>query len=853
MKQMNLLPGDEGEEVIDLSAPPPVVSSGSISTDGVDNPIVDFDLPPWDDAPIPDDSDAPPTWAERRGDSFMYAQGEGIEFGSGVEEPPHPPVVVKTAKEIREAHVDEDLDIFRRAESFKALKLFSGNSVPGGVTEAYVNQHYGKQGVQRMRLAKFIMKELRFSPSPDVLLMLSSTKRARVVVATAGAGKTTSLQLDLVISKMLDKTTKANRLQPVAIDGTTVTLPRILYLNYNKHNVEMITQRHNSMCDAVNRLISSDDSIDNGIESTTVHAFCHRWLTAFSTEVVLPPLKIISDGDKKKVWEAIITPRWKKYYGDEGIEPVAYTVLDELYNYQTESMLDWDEFFECAKFVDSSLKSDFVKACLKKYDAMKKQMGLLDFTDYLVLMTKVLREHDDLRARLQERYRVIVADENQDFTRLMNELLLQLYNPERNSLTVVGDPDQTIYSFKGVSPDNVVTLCKDLGNYELLGLDTNYRCPDKIVDAAKAILDLNVLRFDKPIQTVKTGGKLQTHPLMDMATQPKEVISLLERLGSEAWPSTIVTYRNNFSALVIAEELYYAGIPFSVIDAQRPFNNFVFRQIIECLRALRSKANMDWNRGLYRFLPMSKDEWNQIVEYNYRQRHINFTTYLFPANLPASFKDAWNLLCAIANVVDTDAVCDYIAPLIHNYRKFYFDFLVFSGQERARGGRGLTREQEENLLYLNRTAKFFKRQMTLDALEQELAVRNCDNPAGVSFSTFHGLKGLEYDYVVAVDFNESIFPDFYGIEQRYPANTAFHEKEAENRLCYVLVTRTMKELHLFYSDVDPSVYVKLLVDAANSGKAGVRENAPEVFLDTVSGFKPHDSQNRFIQRVLGRG
>ena len=160
-------------------------------------------------------------------------------------------------------------------------------------------------------------------------------------------------------------------------------------------------------------------------------------------------------------------------------------------------------------------------------------------------MVEVLKEHEDFRKKLQEQYSIIVADENQDFTKLMNELLIQLYAPGVNRLIVVGDPDQTIYAFKGVSPDNIVDLYARLDDVVLLGLDINYRCPDRIVDAAKAILDLNILRFKKPIETIKTGGNIFTHPVPNGERQDVAVLQLLKRIPESEYGSTVITYRNN--------------------------------------------------------------------------------------------------------------------------------------------------------------------------------------------------------------------------------------------------------------------------------------------------------------------
>lgn len=746
--------------------------------------------------------------------------------------------------------VGKDLEIHRKAANFNKLKLISGSSIECPVEE-YIRIHYGKEGTLRLKLAKHVLNVLHYVPSDDVLLMLSCPKKARVVIATAGAGKTTSLQLDLIVSKMLDKVLHNYHLDPVPVEGTSVTMPSILYLNYNRHNVQPILSRHSYLCGKIGNSLTTRDSsgkavpehIDDSIESSTVHAFCHKWLQAFAFSIDVPELKIASDDEKKKLWSAIVTPRWKKFYNDEDVG-VTWETMDELYTFKIESMLDWEPFFATAKFVDKDLDSEFVKSCIKKYDAMKKQMHLMDFTDYLVMTIEALREHPELKQQVQDRYKIIVADENQDFTALMNELLLQLYNAEKNHLIVVGDPDQTIYAFKGVSPDNVVNLIDELCDVEVIGLDTNYRCPDKIVDAAKAILDLNIMRFVKPIKTVKTGGEVVKHPLPSGNLQAREVLAILNQNGVANYGNTVITYRNNRSSLIIGEELYYANIPFSVLDDRRPFNNMVFKHIQNALLALKEKDDRTLNSGLYRFLPIDRKLWERILDANAKQRHIHFHDLQIPDGLPAGTTQAIQTLVDISFRVETEPCSDYIGVLISLYRKYYFDFIM-------KNPNSAVGDEDYYALLLERTTKFWTRPYTFEYMQKELQERNIDREDAVALSTFHGLKGLEFDHVIAIDFNDSLFPNYFGIEQRYPQNTAMEEKESENRLCYVLVTRAIKTLHLVYQENNPSFYVGTLCEKAEFDSEK-EDSIKQVSLGEISlSGDATSAKLSFIQRLTG--
>lgn len=741
--------------------------------------------------------------------------------------------------------VEEELDIYKKAKNFQRLKLVSGETVDN--VDKFIREHYGREGMARYKLAKHVMKILNLVPSDDVLLMLSCTSKAKVVIATAGAGKTTSLHVDLIVDKLYDKITHAYHLDPIKVEGTSVTMSPILYLNYNRHNVAPITERHLQLCTKINTLLP-DASIDTDIESSTVHSFCHRWLKAFSYTVSLPEFEIANDTKRQTIWEAIIRPRWKKFYGDSDVD-VSWETLNELYTYKVESLYEWDYFFETAKFVDTGLRADFTKACINKYDDMKKQMNLWDFTDYIIWTIDLLEKNEELREQIQSHYKIIVADENQDFTALMNKLLLTLYNPAKNKIIVVGDPDQTIYAFKGVSPDNVVSLMDNLEDSELLGLDTNYRCPDLIVEPAKALLDMNIMRFDKPIKTVKTGGKITVHPYSFKADQLKSAISIINKHGEANWNNTVICYRNNKSAIAIGEELYYAGIPLRVLDDRRPFNNLVFNQIKTALYALYTLDDTEANKTLYRFLPLSKEQWYAIVESNAKMRRRHLMDFMYPAALPKGTEEAITALIMAANSIRERPCSDYMNVILSLYRKYYFDFI------KKNPNPTIGDEDYYNHL-LERTAIFWRRPCTYEYLIAELSERNIEKPNSVTLSTFHGLKGLEFDYVIVLDFNESIFPNSAEISIRYTKNTAMEELESETRLCYVLVTRAIKHLYLHYSENDPSLYVNVIMKAYNNENKEVPEQPQAVKLD-LSAPVPTDiasSKLSFINRMTrGRG
>lgn len=727
----------------------------------------------------------------------------------------------------------------QRIDKFKQKIILSGNNFSQSELLSYIKKHYGKEGMQRYNIAKFVMEKHKLNASNDMLLALSCNKKSKIILATAGAGKTTMLQLDIEISKIIDIASGVNNLQSEIIPEVNIRLPRILYFNYNKHNTKPISNKHTTMVHHINQYITP--KIDDDIESVTVHAFCKRWLTVYKDLLGIDKIEILKEEDKAKVWESIIIPRWKKYYGDG--EPVQSTLLNDLYLFKESAMLNWDAFFETSKFIDAELKPEFTKACIEKYIAIKKAMRLMDFVDFIKEMIFLLKNNEEVRNAICNRYRLIIADEAQDFTALMNDLLLAMQNPN-TKIIAVGDTDQTIYSFQGASPDTILSLSELLEDCDVLGLDTNYRCPKNIIEAAKSILSHNVLRFNKNIVGVKENGKINLKSYSDDFEKITLLKKLLSNMSEQELNNTVISYRNNDSSIVVAEELFYADIPFTIAEGQRPFTNDIFKKLLNILQALYLKDDAVYLKFLWQVLPISKTLWLKILEDNARKRigHIEdlkFDDY----NLPTSFLDVFHSLIGISCKMESTPLCCYIDTIVRYFHLYYFDF-VYSDRS------NFTQKTGKEELFLERAVKFFNRDILFKNALMDIARARTNVSAGVMLSTIHALKGLEFNNVIAIDMNETIFPNYTKIEQLYPANTALEEKESENRLCYVLLTRAKETLTILYQNTDPSVFLQMIKGTIDTNKQEVASKETPVL--TLNGVgNSLQSKMAFINRMLG--
>ena len=739
------------------------------------------------------------------------------------------------------------LPIYEKAASFKKQHLISGDSFSSEEELlAFIRKKYGNEGINRYNLAKFVLTKKKFVPAYDVLLAVASTAKSKVILATAGSGKTTMLQVDIVVSKMLDTLKKRGYYAPIQIEDTDIQMSRILFLNYNKHNVEPAKMKHRNFVKDINQHLVASERISDDIESSTAHAFCRKWLEIYREKLGLSEVKLIDMEIKNQILSAVIKPRWEKFYNT----PVPRTIfsdIEALYNYKEEAMLDWETFFNSAKFIDSELSADFVKSCVDKYEALKKALKVFDFIDFIKEFINLMKSDEEVRQAVTSRYRLVIADEAQDFTALMNEILNVLQTDE-NKIIAVGDPDQTIYSFRGVSPDNILSLCRNLKGCEALTLNMNYRCPDKIVTAAKAILHMNMLRFDKEINHIKPGGSISMKSYSSDMEKHRIVINLLSKMTDEELEETVIAFRNNESSFILAEELFYAGIPYSLHDANKPFTNEIFSRIYSLLDALYIADDTDLNMRLWQVLPISKSLWHDIVQYNKTARISNIHDFIFDTfTLPESFYTVFASLLEIGKQMETIPCSQYINKFFDYFRLYYYNFLYKVLPDATNA---MKKKQTMAEVYMDRTAKFFNRDITFPAAKREFIRSQRNSVNAVSLSTIHALKGLEYNTVIAIDMNDSIFPNFSRIEELYPLNTAMEEKEAENRLCYVLLTRAKERLLLLYDERDPSVYIQKI-----ENKTDDILSLDDVVVTPRAGVDvPTDlsSKMKFITRLMNR-
>lgn len=442
----------------------------------------------------------------------------------------------------------------------------------------------------------------------------------------------------------------------------------------------------------------------------------------------------------------------------------------------------------------------------RQYEIEMKKANAMDFGDLLLKVYDLYRMYPDLLREHQEKFKYVMVDEYQDTNRIQYLLVKMLAGHHRN-LCVVGDEDQSIYSWRGADISNILGFEKDFPEAVVVKLEENYRSTQTIVNAASKLIRNNSQRKDKTLFTQNPSGEpIRVHEAANEYDEAKFVArNILDLVagGEFAWNDFAVFYRTNAQSRVLEEQFRLNSIPYQIVGGMRFFERMEVKDILSYLKVLANPSddiafrriiNVP-TRGLGKTTLEALDEsayrnrmtlW-QAAHKAVAEREFNsgtvsklrqFLDLLEDLNSQASKMD---LLSLYQTILDKT---QYINRLRHED----------SAEADAR---------IENLEELsNVIAQFLKERAdaTLISFLEEMAlVSDADqvdeNLPRVTLMTLHVSKGLEFPVVFVVGWEENLFPS--GRASHDEAEEA--SLEEERRLAYVGMTRARKKLFLSYA------------------------------------------------------
>jgi len=448
------------------------------------------------------------------------------------------------------------------------------------------------------------------------------------------------------------------------------------------------------------------------------------------------------------------------------------------------------------------------KTCLEiytRYEEEKMRSYALDFDDLLLKTIRILEDYPSIHLKWQNRFNYILIDEFQDTNDVENHMIKLLMKPS-TSLYVVGDPDQTIYTWRGANQSIILNLNKDYSDVQTIILERNYRSSQNILDSANKLISFNKMRVAKNLYTEASKGEPVTvfagASSKGEADYVSREIQKLVKGGNKRYSDFAVLYRSNYVTMEFEAAFVNRGIPYKIFGGQKFYQR---REIKDVLAYFHLLINENDNISFYRIINVPqrgigdltvekiKDESNQANQNVYEYiRNIDRESSNVPPKIIDKLKAMIELIDITRGKIDADqevfskTLEDMIISL------GYYEHLLKEedGEERRENIKALFADIR-HYLKTNPESTFAEYLQNLSLYSAQDDVIDGDF---VTMMTVHTAKGLEYPIVFVVRFNDGVFP-----HSRSVAESGYRGLEEERRLAYVAMTRAKEKLFLTYA------------------------------------------------------
>lgn len=624
-----------------------------------------------------------------------------------------------------------------------------------------------------------------FNLNPQQLAAVNDTEGAVLVIAGAGSGKTRVL------------TARVCHLIETGVDP------------YNILAITFTNKAANEMKERIERYIGSQS-----VWTSTFHSMCARMLRydadriGYSTDFT-----IYTDLESERVVKRVLQDYPQVDPKNKG---------DYLWHISRAKTLALspDAYYDAIKNDDNDAYN--IYQVYARYEEELKKCNCMDFDDLLLKTVKLFSECPDVLEKYQRRFQYICVDEFQDTNKLQYDIV-KLLSKKSGNLFVVGDEDQSIYSWRGAEIRNILDFPKDFPGAKVYKLEQNYRSTTSILKAANNVIKNNSNRNEKNLWSeIKDDNSIEYYEAYndrDEATQVARTINTLHRNG-EKYSDMAVLVRANSVTRQFEEEFNLHGIPYKVFGGFRFYER---KEIKDALAYVRLAIN-----------PSDNDSILRVV--NYPKRGIGNTAV---QELQEVAKAHDTTLFSV--LVNPEWLTPNTAKKLAPFSQIATDLVQFSKQMQAvefmqyvirRSGleSALSQSQEpddanrlENIEELVSAVQQFEQDNDgagiSDFMQSVALVSDTDEMNSedyVTIATIHAVKGLEFDDVFLVALEDGIFPT-----QR--AITA-GDVEEERRLMYVAITRARKKL--------------FVLNARQRYRFGRTEYLPKSrFVGEMSGFK----------------
>ena len=534
--------------------------------------------------------------------------------------------------------------------------------------------------------------------------------------------------------------------------------------------------------------IVGDDAKD--IWMGTFHSICVRILRKFIDRIGFDSSFIIFDtSDQKTLVKGCLKDLAidDKMFNDRA-------VLSEISNAKNE-MLEPDQY---AVRANGDFRKEKIATVYELYQKRLKENNAVDFDDIINYAIKILEENPDILEYYSNKFQYVLVDEYQDTNKSQFTLVTMLASRNGN-ITVVGDNDQGIYSFRGADISNILNFERDFPGTKIIKLEQNYRCTGNILKAANSVIKNNEVKYKKELWTQNEEGNLpkvyQADNEYDEATYIVEQIEHLKREEYYKYSDFAVLYRMNTQSRAIEDILRRENIPYKIVGGLKFYER---KEIKDTIAYLRLIQNGNDNLSLKRIINEPKrgigktslEKVEQIAEASVTSMYevIKKADEFGLNRVFLNSRDFVNVIEELKSKKDELSVSELIKLTLKK-----------TGYTRALEAENTIEAENRiaNLDELLTVAIEFEEEFAENSLSEFLEgitlSSDLDNMEeqedSVTLMTLHSAKGLEFPVVFLVGMEEGIFPGYQSMMDP-------QELEEERRLCYVGITRAKENLFL---------------------------------------------------------
>ncbi len=443
--------------------------------------------------------------------------------------------------------------------------------------------------------------------------------------------------------------------------------------------------------------------------------------------------------------------------------------------------------------------------CFDMYQKQMKAYNALDFDDLILMPVLLLRNHEDVRQRWQNRIRYLLVDEYQDTNTSQYELV-KLIVGERGRLTVVGDDDQSIYSWRGAKPQNLVLLGEDYPNLRLIKLEQNYRSTSRILRAANILIANNPHVYEKSLfSEIPDGEKLKVLLAKNEEHEAERVTGELiahKFLNRTEYKDYAILYRGNHQSRLIEKSLMQNRVPYKISGGTSFFARAEIKDIMAYLRVL---VNPDDDNAFLRIVNTPRREIGPVTleklgSYaNMRGKSLFESSFEMGLEQHLTGRGLENLrrftqwLVAIADQAERGDTVEAVRSLV---RDIHYEDWLYETSTSPKAAEMRMKNVSDLYSWIVADLEgdnYDQEEKTLKEVVQRLTLRDMmergeedEDSDAVQLMTLHASKGLEFPYVYLIGSEEGILPHQTSIDE--------DNVEEERRLMYVGITRAQREL-----------------------------------------------------------